>query len=91
MDVTRVFVHIERVVLRGAGAAERDALATGLRDELTRVLAAPEAVGRLAAIGNVARLRVDPVSGTKDAGHTGAAVARGIGRALGARRRDAAR
>jgi hypothetical protein len=91
VDVTRVFVHIERVVLNGIGAAERDALATGLRDELTRVLAAPEAVGRLAAVGHVARLRVDAVSGKTDAGRTGAAVARGIDRALGARHEDAAR
>lgn len=89
--MTRVFVHIDRLVLTGVRAAERQALASGLRDELTRRLSAPEAVGRLASIGNVARLRVDGVSAGRDAGRTGAAVARGIDRALGARSTESAR
>ena len=89
--MTRVFVHIDRLVLRGVAAAERDALAGALRAELTRRLAAPEAVGRLTSIGNVARLRVGSVVGGRDARRTGAAVARGIDRALGARRADAER
>jgi hypothetical protein len=84
-------VHIDRLVLTGVRAADRQALANGLRDELTRRLTAPDAVGRLASIGNVARLRVDGVCGEKDAARTGAAVARGIDGALGARRVEAAR
>ena len=89
--MTRVVVHIDRLVLTGVSAAERDGLANALRAELTRRLAAPEAVERLASIGNVARLRVDGVAGARDARRTGAAVAQGIDRALGTRRADAAR
>jgi len=89
--MTRVVVHIDRLVLTGVPASERHALANALCAELTRRLAAPEAVGRLTSIGNVARLRVDGVAGERDARRTGTAVARGIDRALGTRRPDAAR
>jgi hypothetical protein len=55
--MTRVILHIDRLVLNGFPAAQRDALAEGLRAELTRRLADPAMAVRLAAVGTVERIR----------------------------------
>ena len=90
--MTRVVVHIERLVLRGFPDSARAELAAGLRAELVRALAAPGVAERVARVGHVARLRVkgamtgsDPASGaeTSSPRAIGAGAGRGIGQALG--------
>lgn len=91
MDVTRIVVHIDRLVLTGVHPAERHAFAAGLRNELTQLLAASHTVGPLTSHGNVARVRVNTHVVAADASGAGAAVARGIHDALGVQRGGAAR
>jgi hypothetical protein len=83
VGVTRVVVHIDRLVLRGYAHEDRHAIAASLQQELTERLSRPGAVERLGAlegggprIGRAAvtvRLGAD----TRAAG-IGRAVARGI-------------
>lgn len=61
--MSRVVVHIERLVLEGFAPDERAAIAAGLQQELGRLLQTPEAARQLAALGHVAALRVAPVRG----------------------------
>lgn len=76
----RVVLNIERLVLRGFGGDDREAIAEGLRQELSRLLADPRAVGKLTSGGDVARLRLGPVSVEQGAGsqQVGAGVAQRI-------------
>lgn len=77
----RVVVHIDRLVLRGFAASDGDGIALGLRQELGRLLADPAMANRLAAGGNVARLRLGAVPIQRGAApcEIGTGVGRGIG------------
>ncbi|MBP1150560.1 MULTISPECIES: hypothetical protein [unclassified Methylocaldum] len=57
----RVVVHIDRLVLKGFRHEDRHAVAAGLHAELTRLLADPVTVERLANIGNATRVPVGNV------------------------------
>jgi hypothetical protein len=76
----RVIVHIDRLVLKGYAAGERDELAAALGAELGRLLADPTTVQQLSGLGHAARIRVNLQSPTGEAGpeHPGAAAAKAI-------------
>ncbi|PKO32438.1 MAG: hypothetical protein CVU36_02000 [Betaproteobacteria bacterium HGW-Betaproteobacteria-9] len=57
----RVVLHIDRLVLRGFDRADQAGIAEGLRAELGRLLATPQAAQALVAQRSVARLKVAPL------------------------------
>lgn len=61
MDVKRIIVHVGRLVLTGFEPGDRQAIATGLQSELTRLLGQPGAAERLGQLGNVERLRTSKI------------------------------
>lgn len=78
--MSRVIVHIDTLVLKGFRHEDRHALAEGLREELGRQFAEPEASRHLVSRGDVWQLRSGGVRvehGVKPAA-VGAQVARGI-------------
>ena len=58
----RVVVHIDSLALKGFRYEDRYTIAVALQDELTRVLAAPEAAPQVASLGSVPRLRLGSVN-----------------------------
>ena len=80
----RVVVHIDRLILNGFRHEDRHAIAAGLQQELSHLLADPQAVQGLTGLGNVSRLRVGGVhiaQGSKPQ-RVGAQVAQGIGKEI---------
>ncbi|MGP1680422.1 MAG: hypothetical protein ACTS6J_25120 [Burkholderiales bacterium] len=80
----RVIVHIDSLVLKGFRREDRHAIADGLQQELSRVLAEPQTVKHLSVLGDVPRLQVDGVQiaqGSKPQ-RIGEKVARGIGKGM---------
>ena len=78
----RVVIHIDRLVLKGFRHEDQHAIAAGLQQELSQLLADPQAVQGLTDLGNVSRLRVAGVriaQGSKPQ-RVGAQVAQNIGR-----------
>ena len=78
----RVVVHIDRLVLRGFRPEDRHAIAAGLQQELSHLLADPQAAQGLKGLGDISRLQVGGVhiaQGSKPQ-RVGAQVARGIGK-----------
>jgi hypothetical protein len=78
--MTRVVLHIDRLVLRGFDPGQRHAVAQGLQVELARQLGEPGAAQQWVSRGDVAQVaagvvRVPP--GTQPAG-VGAQAARGM-------------
>lgn len=59
--MSRVVVHIDRLVLQGFRAHDRHQIAAGLQQELGRVFAGREAVSRLRATGDMSGLKVGDV------------------------------
>ena len=53
----RVIVHIDSLVLKGFRYEDRYTIAAALKDELTRMLAPPEAAQRVTSLGSVPRLK----------------------------------
>jgi hypothetical protein len=79
--MTRILVNIDRLVLNGFGAWERNALVEGLEHELARVLADPQARGQWAHSRHtpVIRLPQMPIEPGPSGGQKlGEAVARAI-------------
>jgi hypothetical protein len=83
--MTRVVLHIDRLVLTGFPQQDRQALAEGLRQELGRLFAEPDVAQGLAARGDVGRLEVSGIRVRQDAApaNVGAQAARGIVRGIG--------
>ena len=83
VDMRRV-IDIDRLVLKGLRSADRHLVANALREELGRLLRAPEVVQRLSRIDSVPVLRTAgpavPTGATP--GELGASAARAIGNAL---------
>ena len=79
-----VIVNIESLVLKGFRYKDRYAISTALQEELTRVLAAPEAAHQVASLGSVPRLRLGSVNlGADTKPHrVGAATGRAVGKGL---------
>lgn len=84
MGVKRVVVHIDRLVLGGFAGEDRDAVLSGLRVELARLMAAPGAADAAASIGSVAALRAPTIRAHPESTplEIGTAAARAIGGAL---------
>lgn len=82
--MTRVVVHIDRLVLKGFHHQDQHAIAAGLQQELGRVFADREAVSLLSGMGDVARLQVPgvPVGQGSSPQRVGEDVARGICREI---------
>jgi hypothetical protein len=78
--VTRIVLHIDRLVLNGFAAEHRDAVTHGLRAELGRLLAEPAMAERLGTVGNVERVRTSNARIAQDAEPrtAGTSVARAI-------------
>jgi len=83
--MTRVIVHIERLVLKGFRRGDRHAVAQGLQVELERALSGRDAASRLRGLGDVPRLQVGAVPLEQGASpqRVGEGVAQGIGREIG--------
>ena len=80
----RVVVHIDSLVLKGFRHEDRHAIALGLQQELSRVLANAQASQDLTALGDRSRLQVGSLHiehGAKPQ-HVGEKVARGIGKEM---------
>ena len=78
----RVVIHIERLVLNGFRFEDRHAIAGGLQQELSRILADPQAVQGLTGLGDISRLQVGRMhiaQGSKPQ-RVGVQVAQGIGK-----------
>ena len=82
--MSRVVIHIDRLVLKGFPREDRHAIAAGLQQELSRVFGDREAVERLSAVGDVSRLQVRGVQIGQDSKpqHIGENVALEIGREI---------
>ncbi|ODT45714.1 MAG: hypothetical protein ABS70_02490 [Nitrospira sp. SCN 59-13] len=80
----RVIVNIDRLVLKGFRFEDRQAVAQGLQEQLTRLLTDPGMAERIGTIGNLSRLRVAPIHVAPETKphDVGSAAANGIGRGL---------
>jgi hypothetical protein len=83
--MSRIQVHIDRLVLPASGAADRKALVEGLRGELTRALSDPAARAQWGKshrtpVLRLGRMPMDP--GPSGGRKFGAALARSIGKGL---------
>jgi hypothetical protein len=82
----RVVVHIDRMVLKGFGNADAQAVGNGIRTELAHLLADPATGERLASLGHVSSLHAGKIRfghDTKPQGvgvSAGRAIAKGISR-----------
>lgn len=83
--MSRIHLHIDRIVLRGVDAADRHALVQGLQTELARVLVDPEARAAMKASRRVPVLRLGRMAmtpGPAGARSFGTGVARAIGKGI---------
>lgn len=82
--MTRVVVHIERLVLKGFQRPDRHAIARGLEMELARVFSERDGVSRLRNLGDVPRMKVGgaPVEQHVLPQRVGQSVAQGIVREI---------
>ena len=82
--MSRVIVHIDRLVLSGFRAEDRHAIATGLQQQLGEVFAARDAASLFKDRGDTAQLQVGGVHieyGSMPQ-RVGESVAQGIGREI---------
>ncbi|MCE2945586.1 MAG: hypothetical protein ACK515_23265 [bacterium] len=77
--MTRLVVHIDRLVLHGVAPSDRAALARALQQELQQQLAEPGALQRWTALDSRPRLQVAPL---RDAPPGGAALGAALARHL---------
>ena len=84
VGMKRIVLNIDRLVLRGFADGERDGFAEGLRAELVRLLAVPDAVRQLASQDGVSRLKIGAVRVGQGANPAtaGMRAARGIARGI---------
>lgn len=83
--MTRVIVHIDRLVLKGFRPEDRQAVGQGLQAELERVFSAGDAASRLRGLGDVPRLQVGGMPLQKGASpeRVGQGVAQAIAKEIG--------
>jgi len=80
--VTRLVLHIDRLVLRGIERADAAVVSAGVRTELQRLLAAPDTARALAAGGSKYRVEAGEVRVARGGGALGRAIAGGIARGI---------
>ena len=80
----RVVLHIDSLVLKGFQHEDRQGIAEGLQQELTRLFADPQSSQQLTASGDMSRLRAGSIHIRHDANpqHVGLQVAQGIGKGM---------
>ena len=80
----RVVLHIDSLVLKGFRHEDRHGIAEGLQQELSRLLAHPQAAQKLTANGDVSRLRLGSISIDQNSKpqRVGSQVAQGIGKGM---------
>ncbi|MCZ4304104.1 hypothetical protein O4G98_05105 [Zoogloeaceae bacterium G21618-S1] len=66
--MTRIVLHIDKLVLTGIDRHDADAVAAGVQAELQRLLAQPGAAGTLTGGGDRRRIHAGAVSLTQDGG-----------------------
>jgi hypothetical protein len=76
--MTRIVLHIDRLVLRGMAPAEVETLTAALTQELERQLARPHMAQTLSRMGHRARIKLGEV-------HSPAFAAEGLGQAVAQR------
>jgi hypothetical protein len=72
--MTRIVVHIDRLVLNGFGRADARTIGDALRGELARALADPMSAARVASLGDVTNVHAGRVTLAPDAKPRGAGV-----------------
>jgi hypothetical protein len=85
MDVSRIDVTIDRVVLRGIDAADRHGLVDGLKRELAHALARPAATAPPLASRQTPLLRAGPLPlapGPSGARRLGGGIAQAIAKGI---------
>lgn len=82
--MTRLVLHIDRLVLTGIDRHDADAVAAGVQTELQRLLAQPGALGALTVGGDRPRIRAGavPVAHGGNGHAMGQAIAGGIARGV---------
>lgn len=80
----RVVLHIDSLVLKGFRHEDRHGIAEGLQQELSRMLADPQAAQQLTASGDMPRLRIGNISIGQNSKpqRVGSQVAQGIGKGM---------
>ncbi|MFC3284030.1 hypothetical protein [Litchfieldella rifensis] len=79
MVMTRLVIHIDKLVLRGIDRSDAAAVSAGVQAELQRLLAEPGAASALIAGGDRYRLKAGPVPSAPAGGRAlGQAIAGGI-------------
>jgi len=76
--MSRIVIHIDRLVLNGIDPGDADALSAGLREALARSLGEQANLATLMSHGGTPRLRLDPIT----AGTTPEATGQRIGQHL---------
>ena len=81
----RVIVHIDSLVLKGFRAEDRHAIAQGLQEQLTRVLATPGIAGQLQQVESVSQVRAGNINIAVDTKprQVGTAIANKLGKGFG--------
>ena len=82
MDMKRVVVHIDRLVVAGLREKDAESVGAGIRGELARLLANSTASARLASLGHVPSMHAGVVKVASEAAPhlLGVASARAIGK-----------
>jgi hypothetical protein len=80
----RIVLHIDSLVLKGFRHEDRHGIAEGLRQELTRLFADPQAAGQVTVKSDVSRLRLGCVQIDRNAKpqRIGIQIAQGIGEGI---------
>lgn len=76
--MTRVVVHIDKLILRGIDRADAAALSKGLQAELRDLLSEQGLTSLISRQGNIPRVKVEPLS--HEAGTAAHQLGSGIGR-----------
>ena len=84
LGTRRIRLHIDRLVLKGFRHEDRHAIAQGVQEQLTHLLAEPGMAQRLGSTGSVPRMRVGRVTIPAESKpkQIGKATADGIGKEL---------
>ena len=80
----RIVLHIDKLVLKDFQHEDRQAIAEGLQQELTRLFSDPQTAQQLTANGDIAQLRLGNIQvnhGAKPQ-QVGLQVAQGIGKGI---------
>ena len=80
----RVVLHIDSLVLKGFRHEDRQGIAEGLQQELTRLFAGPQAARQLTASGDMSRLRIGGIHIGQNSKpqRVGLQIAQGIGKGI---------